>query len=349
MVMGPERAAELGAELMALSTEVHSYPSIGKLIDLSDAPRRRRIAWQMRIAYMQGDFTRAMELWDEIADDEALRIYLANCALAAAVTGAKRPHIREIFHFAHSLSTASDATVAKTAQLALVGVTVPVGDQSHIPQWLERQDLSNVPPEMRPIPVSNWVFLQHLRGQYQMVRAIVDNTLNLQTPGDYGLAEIQMRIIAAEASWREGLLSEAVDRMAVALELAVPASLTTIFADRYRFLSDLLTRAASRVPGSQAFLSHVENQAPLHDANWIAFLNTVAFGWDQVEVARELTLTGREIQAAQLAAGELTFREIARQLGVTEAHLRSTMSRVYRKLGIAGRAELQTVLTQFIQ
>ena len=51
-------------------------------------------------------------------------------------------------------------------------------------------------------------------------------------------------------------------------------------------------------------------------------------------------LTVRESEIAELASGRLTNKEIAAQLHISENTVKTTLKRVYQKLGVSGRAEL---------
>ncbi|MFE9492441.1 AAA family ATPase [Streptomyces sp. NPDC006641] len=63
------------------------------------------------------------------------------------------------------------------------------------------------------------------------------------------------------------------------------------------------------------------------------------------EVAEELhTLSRAEHKVAQLAQEGLTNREIAEQLGVTPSTVEQHLTRIYRKLGVRGRAELPVAM-----
>jgi DNA-binding CsgD family transcriptional regulator len=56
-------------------------------------------------------------------------------------------------------------------------------------------------------------------------------------------------------------------------------------------------------------------------------------------------LTASELRAARLAADGLTNREIAQHLFVTQKTIQTQLRAAYRKLDIAGRADLPTALT----
>jgi DNA-binding CsgD family transcriptional regulator len=56
-------------------------------------------------------------------------------------------------------------------------------------------------------------------------------------------------------------------------------------------------------------------------------------------------LTPSERRVAELASGGMTNRDIAQSLFVTPKTVEVHLSSVYRKLGIASRAQLEPVLT----
>ena len=56
------------------------------------------------------------------------------------------------------------------------------------------------------------------------------------------------------------------------------------------------------------------------------------------------TLSRAEHRVAHLAQDGLTNREIAEQLGVTPSTVEQHLTRIYRKLGLRGRAELSVAL-----
>jgi len=55
-------------------------------------------------------------------------------------------------------------------------------------------------------------------------------------------------------------------------------------------------------------------------------------------------LSATELQIAELAAAGLSNREIARQVFVSRKTVESNLARVYRKLGISSRAQLERAL-----
>ena len=56
-------------------------------------------------------------------------------------------------------------------------------------------------------------------------------------------------------------------------------------------------------------------------------------------------LTAQELQIAQLAAGGLSNREIGQRLFLSHRTVSTHLYRVFPKLGIASRAELNAALT----
>lgn len=60
--------------------------------------------------------------------------------------------------------------------------------------------------------------------------------------------------------------------------------------------------------------------------------------------AAPAALTRREREVAELAADRLTAAQIAERLGLSPRTVENHLQRVYAKLGVAGRAELQSLL-----
>ena len=72
--------------------------------------------------------------------------------------------------------------------------------------------------------------------------------------------------------------------------------------------------------------------------------SSVAFGEISDEVASRFSLTARERQMANLIAQGLTNKEIAFQLGITEATVRTHIYNVFQKVGAQSRIELLNLL-----
>ena len=57
-------------------------------------------------------------------------------------------------------------------------------------------------------------------------------------------------------------------------------------------------------------------------------------------------LTGAERRVAQLARGDLSNEEIARQLSIQRGSVEFHLTSIYRKLGVAGRTALRRMLAE---
>ncbi|MCX6399337.1 MAG: LuxR C-terminal-related transcriptional regulator [Propionibacteriales bacterium] len=175
------------------------------------------------------------------------------------------------------------------------------------------------------------------------------------------LAEMHghLGVLALDEAWMTSRSPALADEL---LELASRGGVARILA----------TRAAAHVDGSAQRLSaaatHLETMglvgraadcweqaARLHQE--AGRHDTAARGRRTAAVLRSVHLLGswpesavilspREIEIAQLAARRVRSKEIGEQLGLSARTVDNHLAKVYRKLGISGRAELRSALTE---
>lgn len=124
------------------------------------------------------------------------------------------------------------------------------------------------------------------------------------------------------------------------LGVRAPVVLVTGFADAFRVKAALNAGAAYLLekPFSTETLRKVLNQVTTADVDLLRLVN---------HSLRKGRLTPREEEVARAVLKGLTSSEIGARLGNSHKTIKSHLTRVYAKLGVAGRAELLHLIFPF--
>jgi DNA-binding CsgD family transcriptional regulator len=182
--------------------------------------------------------------------------------------------------------------------------------------------------------------LAHGRGQRTFEALALHDAVRLGAP-----RSIQRRLLEVAAGV-QGPLAAASAAHAAAL-LARDAAGLRAAADAFEAIGSRLVAAEVMGAASQQFRSDAVPSAARLTAHAAVRLRTTlgtAFSPGLGLPLDAPELSARELQVAQMAAGGITSRAIAEDLGVSTRTVDNLLSRVYAKLGVANRSELPAVL-----
>lgn len=339
----PEQCLTLSAELSCVLAAT-AIPMPGHNPDaVLDTVRedRLRLHYDAELAYLRGDFERAMRCYQRTEGDDAARLRACPIAIAAAISmGDYRAYTQIESDLKEYIKANKGNAIAAMAELSLATVAVSVTAPNMAPQWLKDGNLSALPPQVRP----NALYLRakyfYCIGQFDTALAVAQAALALTSP-EMGLTltDLYLRLTCAVAFYALEQKEEAGRWLLSTMRLALPHGFITPFAELVSELGGLVEACLE-----QAFPDY-------HDAvilqwkntvkNWITFHNQ--FTRDNIT----LMLSLRECHLAMLVARRVPYEKIAREHCISVGRLKNIMLEIYEKLHISGRDELAKYILMF--
>jgi len=334
---GQSLSSELAHMIEATSVPMpsHNPDAILKIVK----EEKPRLQYEGELAYLQGDFARAMCCYDKTEGDEAARLRASLVAVASAISLGDYPVYLKIEAYLKSYVAASRCSDSSAiAELALASVAVSVAAPNMVPTWLSEGDFSASLAQVRP------TYILYLRakyfmciGKYEITLAVAQTALTFCAP-ERGItfSEIYLRVVCALACHCLGRENEAKRWLLEAMRIALPHGFITPFAENVSDFGGLVEQCLE-----EAFpdcFDAVIRQWECTVKNWITFHNH--FTKDNIT----LILSLREYHLAQLVARRIPYAKIARQFNISVGRLKNIMLEIYEKLFISSRDEL----TQYV-
>ncbi|SMP66575.1 LuxR C-terminal-related transcriptional regulator [Anoxynatronum buryatiense] len=221
----------------------------------------------------------------------------------------------------------TEPAVKKMADLALSFVSVLAGETA-IPEWLT--DLNKITRILYDvaIPFGVLTYLRWLlyQGHNAKLLGIAQGALPAVEQHHFILPQVYFHLFMAIAYHRLEQPKEAEAALECALSLALPDDIYLPFAEYDEMLAPLLKLQEKK--------SHIPKLTALCTRHRL--------GVDKIRKATLYgQLTPREREVAHLAAGELTNRDIASRLLISQETVKSTMKSIFHKLGMRSRVQLQ--------
>lgn len=334
---GQSLSSELAHMIEATSVPMPSHnPDVILKIVKEEKPR---LQYEGELAYLQGDFARAMCCYDKTEGDEAARLRASLVAVASAISLGDYPVYLKIEAYLKSYVAAGRCSDSSAiAELALASVAVSVAAPNMVPTWLSEGDFSASLAQVRP------TYILYLRakyfmciGKYEITLAVAQTALTFCAP-ERGItfSEIYLRVVCALACHCLGRENEAKRWLLEAMRIALPHGFITPFAENVSDFGGLVEQCLE-----EAFpdcFDAVIRQWECTVKNWITFHNH--FTKDNIT----LILSLREYHLAQLVARRIPYAKIARQFNISVGRLKNIMLEIYEKLFISSRDEL----TQYV-
>jgi len=334
---GQSLSSELAHMIEATSVPMPSHnPDVILKIVKEEKPR---LQYEGELAYLRGDFARAMCCYDKTEGDEAARLRASLVAVASAISLGDYPVYLKIEAYLKSYVAAGRCSDSSAiAELALASVAVSVAAPNMVPTWLSEGDFSASLAQVRP------TYILYLRakyfmciGKYEITLAVAQTALTFCAP-ERGItfSEIYLRVVCALACHCLGRENEAKRWLLEAMRIALPHGFITPFAENVSDFGGLVEQCLE-----EAFpdcFDAVIRQWECTVKNWITFHNH--FTKDNIT----LILSLREYHLAQLVARRIPYAKIARQFNISVGRLKNIMLEIYEKLFISSRDEL----TQYV-
>lgn len=296
---------------------------------------KHRLQYEGELAYLRGDFVRAMRCCYQIEGDEAAKLRASLLAVAASISLGDYPTYVKIEAYLKSVVGEGRGDYSSAiAEVALASVAVSVFAPNMVPEWLSAGNFSAFPAEAKP------AYVLYLRakyficiGKYENALAVAQTALAFSSP-ERGITfpEIYLRVVCALACHYLGRENEARRWLLEAMGIALPHGFITPFAEHFADFGGLVEQCLKeKFPGCfDAVLGQWERTVK----NWVTFHNR--FTKDNITSV----LTLREVYLAQLVARRVPYTKIARQFNISMGRLKNIMLEIYQKLYISSRDEL---------
>ena len=295
---------------------------------------RIRLQYEAELAYLRGNFKRAMGCFTEAGRDDAAKICAAPMAIAAAISTGDYPFYTAVdSYLKQSAKTNPETLIASYAEMALATVAVSSIAPNLAPDWLKNGDLSVFPAPLKPYALYLRAKYFQCLGQYEPMLAVAQTVLTLHS-GQSGITKIDiyLRLMCATACYGLERRKEAKSYLLEAMAIALPHGFITPFAESVTALGGLLERCLEEAfPDSyQAVIGQWQDTWK----NWISFHNQ----FTRNNITHILTL--REYHIAVLVARRIPYAKIAGQYNISVGRLKNIIMDIYGKLLVSSRDEL---------
>ena len=232
---------------------------------------------------------------------------------------------------------AAAVALARADEVGDSPVATSFGTLERTRAWLDacRGDLVAARARIRQV-----VTLTRRDGVFIFEAGVLNDLVRLGVP-DEAVARLQE--LAGEI---DGPLVQAHARHALAASTR-DVDLLSDVVDRYEAIDALGLAAEVAAELADLYRARAETRRATAAQQWSADLADRAGGIHTPVIARGSSvepLTAREREVALLAAGGISSREVGRRLHLSTRTVDTHLARVYRKLGITGRAELAPAL-----
>ncbi|MGI6317862.1 MAG: helix-turn-helix domain-containing protein [Dethiobacteria bacterium] len=318
-------------EATTMPMPAHDPDAILKIVK----EEKLRLQYEAELAYLRGDFARAMRCYDKTEGDEAARLRASLAAVVAAISLGDYPAYLKIEAYLKSCVGAGRGSyISAFAELTLACVAVSVYAPNMVPGWLSAGDFSALLPQMKP------PYMLYLRakyficiGKYEIALAVAQSALDFSAP-ERGITfpDIYLRVVCALACHYLGREDEARRWLLEAMGIALPHGFITPFAEPVSDFGGLMEQCLEEA--FPACFDAVIEQWKRTVKNWVTFHNH--FTKDNITMILSL----REAHLAQMVARRVPYAKIAKQFNISVGRLKNIMLEIYEKLHISGRDEL---------
>lgn len=296
---------------------------------------RIRLIYEAELAYLRGDFKRAMDSYDKTLGDAAARLRTCPIAIAAAISmGDYRTYSQIDAYLKGYLKSDTDRKIRATAELALATAAVSVIAPNMAPDWLKTGDLNAILPQARPNAIYLRVKYFACIGKADVMLALAQTALSLSSPeSGITMTDIYLRLTCAVSCYALEQKDEAKEWLLSAMHLALPHGFVTPFSENVTALGGIIEQCLEEeFPDAY---KPVMEQCERTWKNWITFHNQ--FTKDNIT----LILSLREYHLAVLVARRVPYAKIAKQYGISVGRLKNIMLEIREKLFLSNREELE--------
>ena len=294
------------------------------------------------LAYLRGDFKRAIQCFRKIGDNDAAKLRSCSLAVGAAISTGDYPLFTEIESYCKGFILADmGAKVTAVAEWALATAYTSAFAPAMVPNWLKDGDYSALPQGLRPEALYKRARYLHFLKEYGSVLDIAQTALALDEP-EHGLSymNVYLRLMCAAAYCSRGRLDDAEVYLLDVMKDCLPHGFITPFAEHAPLFGGLLEQLLE-----QKYPKHydaVTGQSARTIKNWLSFHNR--FTMDNITTI----LNPKEYQMSLAVARGESNRAIAAQFHYSERTLETKLRIIYDKLLIEKGGSRRKELVKYI-
>lgn len=321
------------SRVMALTIVPMPITDPDSILDTTD-DEKVRLQYESQIAYLRGDFKRAIKCFFEVGRNDAAKLLGAPVALAGAMSMGDYQCYIEIDNYLKDIMKSNKGTqISALAELSLATVSITIADWRMAPDWLKQGDFSSLPSQVKPHALYlRAKYFQHL-GKYEAMLAVAQTALTFcSVEQEFIVHDIYLRLICAIGDYFLGRMEEAKGFLMDAMNIGLPHGFITPFVESIVVFGGLVELCLK-----ESFLHHYGAVIKQWDhtwRNWIYFHNQLTK--DNIT----LILSLREYHIAELVARHVPNKEIAKHHHISVGRLKNIISVIYDKLQVSNRDEL---------
>jgi len=296
--------------------------------------KRLRLQYEGELAYLRGDFCRAIDCFHSTKDDDAARLRACPLAIAAAISLGDYETYTEIDAYLKGFVKADEGSdVAAFAELALATAAVSVIAPNMAPRWLKDGEFGALPAQAKPDALYLRAKYFQCINQYETALAVAQTTLALSVP-ERGITfpDIYLRVTCAVACYCLGRTDETKRWLLENMRICLPHGFITPFAELVTGLGGFVEQCLEQ--SFPDYYDAVIGQWKRTWKNWITFHNR----FTKDNITHMLSL--REYHIAVLVSRRVPYAKIAQQYCISVGRLKNIVLEIYEKLFISSRDEL---------
>lgn len=211
-----------------------------------------------------------------------------------------------------------------------------IGQTELIPNWLSSGSIKKEGLSFLTVPYANVIYGKtlFLKGEYLKLLGISQQFLEVASVFSNVYAYIYTYIYMAAANLKLEERDLAIEYLKRALEIAIPDRIYLPFAENGEYILDIL----KEVKQDELYKNQIQYILKLY--------NDYKNGIEKIRASCLINkipqMTERELEVAKLAAKNLTNKEIAEQLYISQNTVKFYLKSIFSKLSITSRSKLKT-------
>lgn len=284
-------------------------------------------------AFLRGDLAAALQAFHNTGRANSMTLCAATLTIAAASRTDGWAAFCEAEAFLQELIATGSERERLPAEIAMATASLSQFATELAPEWILNAMFSYAPVRSRPMSV--YLYAKSLQGRHRPdeLLAICKTARALWARDDcFTMLDVYLSLLLAAACHTKGDAAGCRRALEQAAEIALPYGFITPFAE-YRQTMDAEMDALLRERAPE-LLEPVQALGRQMWDSWSVFHTRF------IRSRMAKLLTPQQLLTARQIAKGASYREAARELGVTQNELKQMLSAVYQKLFISDRTEL---------
>lgn len=284
-------------------------------------------------AFLRGDLATAARAFETTGRGSGMSFCAVTITMAAASRMNDWTRFAEADEFLQSVFATHYERDRKIAEVALSTALLSQFATELAPPWILDGQFSYVPVEARPMCV--YLYAKSLLGQNrteELLAACRTGRALWARDDHFTMLDVYLSLLLAGACRSQGDKTSCRRALNHAAEMAVPYGFVTPFAEYRQLMAEDMDAVLRQ--WAPDWVERVQALDEQIRTNWNAFHARF------IRENLEKLLTPQEHQVAQRVARGEAYREVAREMALTQGELKLLLASIYQKLYIADRSEL---------